>query len=79
MAKLYAGKVNREELTMDATPRPFTGAEFNLGEGLNASLHFRQEVPTFDLAHFTRFELKLESMPALGNTTIQLTTTLVQQ
>lgn len=70
--------MNKEELAMDATPRPFTTAEFNIREGLNANLQFRQEVPLLDLAHFTHVELKLEPSPALGETTIQLTTTLVQ-
>jgi len=63
---------------MDATPRPFTVAEYNVREGLNANIQFRQEVPIFDLDHFTHVELKLERLPALRDTTIQLTTTLVQ-
>lgn len=63
---------------MDATPRPFTVAEYNLREGLYANVNFRAEVPVLDLSHFTGAQIELEQVPVQGDTTIQLTTTLAQ-
>ncbi len=63
---------------MDATPRPFTTAEYNIREGLKANMNVRVDVPVLDLAHFTGVQIKLEPVPAQGESTIQLTTTLVQ-
>jgi len=63
---------------MDATPRPFTVAEYNVREGLYANVNFRTEVPVLDLSHFTGVQIELEQLPAQGDATIQLTTTLAQ-
>jgi hypothetical protein len=63
---------------MDATPRPFTIAEYNVREGLYANVNFRKEVPTLDLDHFTGVRIELEQLATQGDTTIQLTTTLAQ-
>lgn len=78
MVKSYAGVVIKEESALDATPRPYTVAEYNVREALYANVQFRQDVPMFDLSHFTGVELRLEPIPSLGETSIRLTTTLVQ-
>ena len=77
-ATSYAGVKEMEEYAMDATPRPFTGAEYNVREGMNANIQYRQEVPMLDYEHFTGVRLQVEPSAALRDTPIQQTTTLVQ-
>ena len=76
IVRSYAGVVIREK-TMDPRTRPFTTAEYNIREGLQANVNLRLEIPLLDVRHFTGGQYRLEATPASGQAIIQLSTTLV--